>query len=292
MSKYEQVIQGLKHVPASIGIKALEKLDPRFKNFFTSALSYGLDANRAFDYLIDRFGGGKPEQNFQSKQLRPDEQVAKNEIEASGIPARLVKSGAALGLGALGAGARLGGAAAGAASEALNSQTQPSGESYGPETQAKEISGRVSQLAQNTREAQQNAKINPTNIGNLAKNIPGMARKGVDKAQAAFSTSNIPSGSGVETFIAKFPELGRFLDEKINQGVSPLQAATEAKGVKKFQPQIEEIETDMEQPFEQLVSYLFQGTDKFSETSPKKQGVSQALQMLSQLASELKGRRG
>ena len=109
------IFNALKYIPASVGIKALEKYNPKFKNYFAKVAAYGLDTNRALDYLADRFGG-EGEQNYKQQleqgerqgTLRPDELASKSNIANSEIPGRIARTGAALGGGLIGASAAMG----------------------------------------------------------------------------------------------------------------------------------------------------------------------------------------
>ncbi len=219
MDKFDSIIKGLKYVPASVGMKILQKFNPKFKNFFTSALSYGYDANNLIDFLSSRFGGkgdyeGELEQRREAGNLRPDEAVTQNEIGFSKFPAKALKTGAAIGLGAL-AGGPLGAATA-AADQAVSSP-------------------------------------------------------------ASEQMASTPS-DGAANFIAKHPELGAYLDELIQSGMSPEAAAMQAKKVKKLKPSIEDIESSLGQDLVDIISYLFRGKgeNRPSET-PQKSTISPAM---------------
>lgn len=100
----QAVLQGLKYIPASLGMKALSKVNPKFKNFFTEAASYGIDTNRAISYLTDRFSNQNNQQFEQGLaqrgaqgQLRPDEMAAQTDISNSRIPGRIAKGIASFG---------------------------------------------------------------------------------------------------------------------------------------------------------------------------------------------------
>lgn len=100
------IFNALKYIPASVGIKYLEKVSPKFKNYFAQVAAFGLDANRAFDYLKDRFENeatskykSQLEAGEQRGQLRPDELAAKTQIANSEIPGKILRSAAALGTG-------------------------------------------------------------------------------------------------------------------------------------------------------------------------------------------------
>lgn len=68
-----------------------------------------------------------------------------------------------------------------------------------------------------------------------------------------------------DTFIRKHPELGRFLDSLIKQGLSPVEAASQAKRSKKWSPLVSSIEESMGQPFEELIGRLFQPSGQITQ---------------------------
>ncbi len=118
----------VKYLPASLGVKLLEKFNPKFKNYFTTAAAYGYDANRALDYLKERFENeagksfkGQLAQGERQGTLRPDEKVAKSQLENSEIPGRVARTAAAFGGAAL-AGGLPAGIAAGASQAAGDTQ--------------------------------------------------------------------------------------------------------------------------------------------------------------------------
>lgn len=104
------ILNAAKFLPASLTIKALEKFSPKFKNYFARVAAYGLDTNRALDWVTDRFRNeqganfeGELESGAQRGTLRPDEMVARQQINQSKIPGKVVRSLASLGGGFLGA---------------------------------------------------------------------------------------------------------------------------------------------------------------------------------------------
>ena len=97
-----------KHVPATVARKLLGKLNPKFNNYFSKAVSYGLDANSALDYLVDRFTNPTQktheqqlEQGEANKTLRPDEMQSKAQMRNQQLPGKIAKSIAGFGIGAL-----------------------------------------------------------------------------------------------------------------------------------------------------------------------------------------------
>jgi hypothetical protein len=102
----QAIFQVLKYIPATTARKALEKVNPGFKNYFSSAISYGVDANRALDFLMDRFESDSQKEHKEylkrgqaNKTLRPDEQASKAMIERNEIPAQVAKTAASFALG-------------------------------------------------------------------------------------------------------------------------------------------------------------------------------------------------
>ena len=111
MSAISSVFGALKYVPATVARKALEKVNPGFKNYFSSALSYGIDANRALDYISDRFESSaqrdykeKLEQGARAETLRPDEKASRSQIKNAEMPGKLLRGAAAIGGAALAGG--------------------------------------------------------------------------------------------------------------------------------------------------------------------------------------------
>lgn len=102
------LLGALKYIPASTARKALEKVNPGFKNYFAKSAAYGLDINHALDYLTDRFQSESQrahkqhlEQGERNKTLRPDEAASKAQIDNAEIPLRALKSAASFAGGGL-----------------------------------------------------------------------------------------------------------------------------------------------------------------------------------------------
>jgi hypothetical protein len=95
------ILGALKYLPASMAQKALVKVNPSFGGYFSKALSYGVDANRALDYLLERFESDSQrdykrqlEQGAAQGTLRPDEKVSRSEMANAALPAKVLKAGA------------------------------------------------------------------------------------------------------------------------------------------------------------------------------------------------------
>lgn len=101
------ILGALKYIPASVAQKALGKFNPKFNNYFTEALSYGIDATRALDFLSERFGNPNQkeyENNLNSEGARPDEMVSRSQRANQKIPGKIVRSAIGIGAGALAGG--------------------------------------------------------------------------------------------------------------------------------------------------------------------------------------------
>jgi len=214
------VLNVAKTIGAPLALKALTKLNPKFKNFFTEAAAYGYGADQALSYLTERFSKPNEFQNQLEKgeaqgTLRPDEAAAKQQINAQQIPGKILRSGAAFGgaglLGAMG--------------------DQPAGDEQQPKQQGES-------------ESQQG------NTGSL----------------------------GFQQFINQHPELGQFLDQEMQRGSSPRNAGIKAKGLRKFKDTILGIETNIGQSFEDLLDYLFRGTNESPKN--KMEGIGETLNIV------------
>ena len=93
------ILGALKYIPASTARKALEKVNPGFKNYFAKSAAYGLDINRAVDYLADRFQSESQKAHKQhlergeaNRTLRPDEMASKSQIENAELPFKAAKT--------------------------------------------------------------------------------------------------------------------------------------------------------------------------------------------------------
>lgn len=106
MDAIKSILGAASYVPATITRKALEKINPAFGKYFSRAVSYGIDSNRALDYLTDRMEtesqrGYKSdlEKGAATKTLRPDEMVSRSRISASEMPGKVAKTALSFGSG-------------------------------------------------------------------------------------------------------------------------------------------------------------------------------------------------
>lgn len=247
-----KILGGLKYVPASLGIKVLEKAHPMFKNYFANVTAYGLDASKALDYVTERFSNpSEYEESLKSRnpdQLRTDERIAKNEIATSKAPGKLLRNAASLATGL----------------SLAPSEEKP----------------------QDTSADQVQETAAPPQVEN-SDSQPQIGQQQKPQPQPQ---------SGAYNFIAQHPELGAYLDQQIKAGIPPDQAATQAKSMKRFRAAIEDIEGKLGQDLVSIISQLFgKGQNAQRPTQhPQKQsgGISEALMMLRDLQSKMKGTRG
>lgn len=109
MAGLENIMKAIRFLPASVAVKALQKFNPKFKNYFANAVAYGFDVNNALDYLKNKFEGEHSQgfrQGLESRegQLRPDEQISLNRLRQAEMPGKVVR-----GLASVAGGALLGG---------------------------------------------------------------------------------------------------------------------------------------------------------------------------------------
>ena len=108
MNPVSAVMGALKYMPASVARKALEKVSPKFGNFFSRATAYGFDTDRLIEGISDKFksGSDKDYENQLAKgganqTLRPDEMASRSAMENRAIPGKIARSGIALAAGGL-----------------------------------------------------------------------------------------------------------------------------------------------------------------------------------------------
>lgn len=97
------LLNAMKYVPKSVALKALSKVSPSLRNYFSSSVAYGLDANAALDYLYKRFSDDPMEELEKKPTPTPEEKVAMQSAKRANQPFDLAKNIAGFGLGALAA---------------------------------------------------------------------------------------------------------------------------------------------------------------------------------------------
>ena len=134
MSGLAAAMGAIKYIPASLGVKLLQKANPKFKSYFSTAAAYGFDATRALDYLKERFENeaaqtykGKLETGAQQGSLRPDEAVSRSQLSNAALPGQIGR--AALGFG----GAAIAGRGSEGQAEQTMAQQQPQPQPINPQ---------------------------------------------------------------------------------------------------------------------------------------------------------------
>ncbi len=223
-----------KIVPLGLAAKGLEKVNPKMKSFFSGALAAGYTADQAMDFLRDQFSSGEQSQDG---SLRPDELAGLNRRKQEEAPSRVAQGIAATGAGALGGlgAAALTGLGQQATQQAQNAQpqlTQQQTPSSPPPASAAPQQPPPSPQSPQPAQPQQQAQS------------PG--QQPVQGATAAFMQ-----------FLQKHPELGNFITKEIQSGLTPVDAALNAKGEKKLKSIIDNIESSIGEPLENIIAQLF-----------------------------------
>jgi hypothetical protein len=295
-------------IPVGLAMKGLEKVDPRMKSFIGSAVGFGYGANEIIDYLRSKSHTAAQKANRQDLEqrvaqgtARPDEAANLERLKQSEVPGDVLQgaaTGAAGLLGGMGAAGLLKGAAQGA-SPALQSQasrvgsvaSQPIAQQSAPNTIAP-----ASLTPQPSPLASQASRMGGVASRPIAQQgasnvIPPASLKGRmagGRAQPVQATPQVPS----DIFLKKHPELGMFLEKKINEGIAPAEAAKRARGVTKFKSKISSLEDHLGQPFEDIVSQVFGMPEAASQSQGNTAQDIAQLQALMQQWMAMRGGRG
>lgn len=238
------LLNAAKLLPSSLVIKGLEKINPSFKNYFSKALAYGFDTNRALDFLVGKFGNPNKENEYsrlrqgsQEGNLRPDEMVSLSSMESERIPGKLARGAASIGGGALFAG----------------------------------------------MDRKEEAKNEPINADfSMSREDPTVPKQKTSSKviHAPESPTEDFSSQVMQQFLNQYPELAKFLDSRINKGIDPIQAATEAKQHKKLRESVERFEA-RNGPLEDALAFLFRGNGQQQrQTQGQQQGSGNKVQFM------------
>lgn len=212
------IFQALKIVPASVGVKYLEKYSPVFKNYFAKVAAYGLDTNRALDYLKDRFSNEATE-NFKSQleqgerkgTLRPDEMAAKTQISNAEIPGQVLRGAASLAGGFIGSGASREEEQPeeAQAQQQMQQQAQPQPQAQAPQRQQgpRELAAkRLNDMQKEKKLIQQLQADFQAKYGRQAPESPEFPTA---RSQPARSQGAAPRGTGDEALLAAMEKILR-----------------------------------------------------------------------------------
>lgn len=247
--------------------KGLEKISPKFKSYFSRALAGGFTGTQAIDYLMDRFGNpvqqqyaNQLEQRGAQGQLTPDEMQAMGSISASKTPERLLKLGAGIGSALL--------------SGSLGS---PAAEQATQEEEA--VEPRVGRAAERIlgAAARQEGAATPV--------IAGRAVQSAKNALGTLESIRNPL-TAFDMFKRENPDLGRFIEKKIGEGIPPMDAAKRARAVVKFKTPIKRLENRIGQKFESIIDQVFGGSPQAS--APTASQSQQATPELSEILNLIK----
>jgi hypothetical protein len=216
---------------------------------FKKFIGAAAGAGYGADEAVDYLRNRLSKSDQGGKTPTPQEESANIGVQRSFTPQKVAAGLAGAAIGGLG------GAAAAAATENIGKPQQPQ-----------------------EQQPQQNAP-SPENA------IPGQAPPSQPNIG---SQSNPNIQSAFQNFLSKHPELGKYLDQQINQGVIPRAAAQKAKQVRKFQPMIEDIESNVGLSLEDLIVRLFGGEEQKAEQQSSRS--EQLLSVLQQLKA-MKGRK-
>lgn len=263
------VFGALKYVPASVARKALEKVNPKFKNYFSKAVSYGMDANRALDYLSDRFQSDAQrthkeqlEQGAANNTLRPDEMLSRSQLANTELPSKIAKTALAYG----GAGLLTG----------RNSEAPATEESNSPAT----VEAPLSPYPQGAGMRSGTASPQPP------PRIPqgaGMIPQGNKMSQNfSFPSSNLPphpQHASPEDFLEQYsPELAKAVRMRVQQGSLPKDVAFRLKNKPgTLKNAINLLEQDTKRDFEDVIGQIYgQEQSQKERFGDRKQRMQQA----------------
>lgn len=206
-----------KVVPFNIALQALEKVSPKLKSFISGAAAAGYASNEILDFLRSEYTN----QNESKENLRPDQEAAINRRATEERGEKNIRRAATL------AGGLAGGLGASALTKGISAAA--------PAAISAVASGESGQGDQ------PGAPTNPQSPSPIAPN---------EKTQP--QPINMAS-----KLIAQFPQLGKFLDGQISQGVNPVEAAANARKNRLLSPVISKIEGDIDESFEDLIGRLY-----------------------------------
>lgn len=265
------ILNAAKYIPSSMVLQGLAKINPKFKNFFTEAATYGYDATKALDYLSSKFSSSGEEQfkrqleeGAQQNTLRPDEASSLSQIRGQEMPGKILR-------GALG----YGGAAISGLQGSSSSQDQSQGQQ------------------QQNQEQQQEEEYNPLAIGAISGNAGSkpspMSQSINDQIRSAPQTGRSPSAMSKNindeirsakpqqrsydplAGLQKYPELLQFIQEEQSKGGNAHSITSKARKSAKLGTFINVIEQEVGEAFENVLARLM-GTQ--SQQGQKPQGNS------------------
>jgi hypothetical protein len=252
------IFGALKYLPASLGVKALQKVNPKFKNYFANALAYGVDANRAMDYLTERFSSDSQndyqnqlEKGASQGTLRPDEAVSRSQMKNASMPLRALKTAGSFAIGA-----------------GLGSQGE--------------------------EESQEQGMQKPPPPPRTPPAIPAekQARTGPQmRQQEKLRSAAQASGNPLDVIAQYSPEMARRLSLTIQHGSPPLQAAQEVQNDQKYSRIVDQVQQEVGKPFDQWIGDYFSRKQQ-GQGGQGGQGTQQVVELMQQINQHIQQRKG
>jgi len=223
----------------------MAKVNKNFSNFFSKAAAAGYGSNQVIQFLQGLYSnpvaeGEKERLNagMSKGTLRPDEQESLQEIERSQTPAEIAKGAGNLAFSLGGAGLAV---------------------TKGPAI-LKKASGAIGKFFGKEEVAKKTVK----GVKNAAKAASSSA---APVAEVATATQAPQAANALQSFVSQYPQLGKALNKHVQAGMGMKDAAIQVKKNKMYSPITKKIESDMGQPFEDLVGQLFGGSEGESQGS-------------------------
>lgn len=274
------VLAGLRYLPASLGVKALQKVNPKFKNYFANAAAYGYDATKALEYLSGRFESDSQkdyknqlDQGAANNTLRPDEAMSRSEMSNQSMPGKALRAGIGLLTGGL-----LGGIGdnGGSGSPAQVDESQ----------------------AQSPQGMQPQQPISPQQPPGMGAAQPTASPGGQQPGTQGAPSGSRPAAQDLTmgNILAKYShELDQATSFQIYTGRQAKDAATYLRSQPKFRKVIEKMEKDTGMSFQQIIEGIYgmqgasQGAPQGGQAQQGQQGGnrSQILQMGQNLAQQV-----
>ncbi len=269
-------------IPFGLALKGLEKLDPKLRSFISGAALAGYPANATLDYLKEKFQDSDKademsvlEHEKLSGTARPDEKAAAEILKQQQTIPNALQGAATLASGGLGGAAALGNLGLGAFQQSPQSQ-QPN-----------------QQAPQQQQLTNQQKQIPFDDIKQLTHQQEPQSQTKAALPQRE-EQANVSDRLG--KYFKDFPDLVNFLQKQIDKGMSPREAATDARSHRLHANVIKHIEQDLNKPFEDLMDYVFgvstSGQESKSVTQQATSQPTEAKQALMQAIQAIKARRG
>lgn len=260
-------ILGVTNIKPEILLKAVGKVVPKFIPFISQASAAGYAGVQILDFLRGKIGSkgkrekeriGELQERENAGNIRPDERatISLNRQRNEGIDILKRGAGLAASLGGATLAKHLATKGASELQKAAESESAASSKEAPPtEVPATDFTprDRVLKAAPEQLPKEQKHQLQP---------------------QAAQSINPL---NQIQELIAQFPELGRFIDQQMSQGVSPREAALAARKKHLLVPIIKRIEGTIGIPFVDAIEQLFSGQRSQGNSEKGQDPIEQSL---------------